>query len=283
MTCDCDRYIREYKSSHNRMLNIYDKMNVITERHGTIMTIGINRPEVRNAVNAQTASELLQAFQSFEKDTSLTAAVLHGIGGNFCAGYDLKEVAQNQTSLSIGQDVTKNPSPMGPARMQFSKPVIAAVSGYAVAGGLELSLLADLRVAEQSAIFGVFCRRFGVPLIDGGTVRLPQLIGLSRALDLILTGRSVGAQEALEFGLANRVVPDGQALKCAIELAEEISAFPQACMRADRASAYHSTFDATSFYEAMQFETDNSMHALVESVQGARRFHSGEGRGGAKL
>ncbi|KAJ1200544.1 hypothetical protein NDU88_004367 [Pleurodeles waltl] len=187
-----------------------DKMNVITERHGTIMTIGINRPEVRNAVNAQTASELLQAFQSFEKDTSLTAAVLHGIGGNFCAGYDLKEVAQNQTSLSIGQDVTKNPSPMGPARMQFSKPVIAAVSGYAVAGGLELSLLADLRVAEQSAIFGVFCRRFGVPLIDGGTVRLPQLIGLSRALDLILTGRSVGAQEALEFGLANRVVPDGQ-------------------------------------------------------------------------
>lgn len=258
-------------------------MNVLTERHGTIMTIGINRPEARNAVNSQTASELVQAFESFDKDTSLTAAVFHGIGGNFCAGYDLKELAQNLTSITLEQDATKNPSPMGPARMRFSKPVIAAVSGYAVAGGLELSLLADLRVVEQSAIFGVFCRRFGVPLIDGGTVRLPKLIGLSRALDLILTGRSVGAHEALEFGIANRVVPDGQALKCAIKLAEEISAFPQACMRADRASAYHSAFDATSFSEAMQFETDNSIHVLGESVRGARKFSSGEGRGGTKL
>lgn len=260
-----------------------DKMNVITERHGTIMTIGINRPEARNAVNPQTASELLQAFQSFEKDPSLTAAVFHGIGGNFCAGYDLKELAKNPSSHSFELDATKNPSPMGPARMQFSKPVIAAVSGYAVAGGLELSLLADLRVAEESAIFGVFCRRFGVPLIDGGTVRLPQLIGLSRALDLILTGRSVGAREALEFGIANRVVPDGQALKCAIELAEQISAFPQACMRADRTSAYHSTFDAASFPKAMQFEIDNATNVLAESVRGAQKFSSGEGRGGAKL
>ncbi|XP_069469596.1 enoyl-CoA hydratase EchA19-like isoform X2 [Ambystoma mexicanum] len=258
-------------------------MNVVTERHGTIMTIGINRPEARNAVNPQTASELLKAFQSFEEDPSLTAAVFHGIGGHFCAGYDLKELATNSTSINIERDATKHPSPMGPARMQLSKPVIAAVSGYAVAGGLELALLADLRVVEQSAIFGVFCRRFGVPLIDGGTVRLPKLIGLSRALDLILTGRSVDAQEALAFGIANRVVPDGQALKSAFELAEQISAFPQGCLRADRASAYHSTFDATSFSDAMQFEFDNANHVLADAVSGANRFNSGQGRGGAKL
>nr|XP_025035122.1 uncharacterized protein LOC102448550 isoform X3 [Pelodiscus sinensis] len=189
------------------------KKNVVTERHGTIMTIGINRPEARNAVNQKTAAMLLQAFNSFEDDTSLTVAVLHGIGGNFCAGYDLKELAHNPTSIKSEQDVTKGPGPMGPSRIKFSKPVIAAVSGYAVAGGLELSLLADLRVVEQSAVFGVFCRRFGVPLIDGGTVRLPRLIGLSRALDLILTGRPVSAQEAYEFGLANRIVPNGQACR----------------------------------------------------------------------
>ncbi|XP_067424489.1 enoyl-CoA hydratase EchA19-like isoform X3 [Emydura macquarii macquarii] len=188
------------------------KKNVVIERHGTIMTIGINRPEARNAVNQETAAMLLQAFNSFEVDNSLTVAVLHGIGGNFCAGYDLKELAHNPTSIELEQDVTKGPGPMGPSRIKFSKPVIAAVSGYAVAGGLELSLLADLRVVEQCAIFGVFCRRFGVPLIDGGTVRLPRLIGLSRALDLILTGRPVGAQEAYELGLANRIVPNGQAM-----------------------------------------------------------------------
>ncbi|XP_029446481.1 mevalonyl-coenzyme A hydratase sidH-like isoform X2 [Rhinatrema bivittatum] len=258
-------------------------MSVVTEQHGTILTIGINRPEARNAVNFETASLLVEAFTTFEKNASLTAAVLHGIGGNFCAGYDLKELAHNTASIKLEQDVTKGPGPMGPSRMQFSKPVIAAVSGYAVAGGLELSLLADLRVVEQSAVFGVFCRRFGVPLIDGGTVRLPRLIGLSRALDLILTGRPVSAQEAFEFGLANRVVPDGQALQHAIELAKEISAFPQKCMNVDRASAYHSTFDACSFTEAMQYETENSIPVLMEeSVPGAKRFSSGEGRG-AKL
>lgn len=258
------------------------KQNVVAETHGSIMAIGINRPEARNAVNQETAQQLLETFTSFEKDPSLTAAVFHGIGGNFCAGYDLKELAHQQTSIKLEQDVTKGPGPMGPSRMQFSKPVIAAVSGYAVAGGLELSLLADLRVMEQSAIVGVFCRRFGVPLIDGGTVRLPHLIGLSRALDLILTGRPVSAQEALAFGIANRVVPDGQAFQHAMELAEQISAFPQQCLRADRLSAYHSTFDASSFSEAMQFEFDHSKHVILkEAVPGANKFSSGTGRGGA--
>ncbi|XP_053322540.1 enoyl-CoA hydratase EchA19-like isoform X2 [Spea bombifrons] len=259
-------------------------MNVVTERHGTILTIGINRPEARNAVNPQTAAELVHAFDEFEKDKSLTAAVLHGIGGNFCAGFDLKVVASGSESLRIEPDVTKGPGPMGPSRMQFSKPVIASVSGYAVAGGLELALLADLRVVEKSAILGVFCRRFGVPLIDGGTVRLPKLIGLSRALDLILTGRPVNSQEAYEFGLANRVVPDGEGLKCAIALAQEISAFPQTCMLGDRASAYYSAFDASSFADAMQYEINKGMQALnQEMVSGAQRFSGGEGRRGSKL
>ncbi|MEE6465067.1 hypothetical protein FKM82_006441 [Ascaphus truei] len=256
-------------------------MSVVTERHGTIVTIGINRPEARNAVNPDTASQLVQTFNEFEKDPELTAAVLHGIGGNFCAGFDLKELAHNASSLKMEQDVSKGPGPMGPSRMQFSKPVIAAVSGYAVAGGLELSLLADLRVVEKSATFGVFCRRFGVPLIDGGTVRLPKLIGLSRALDLILTGRAVSSEEAYTFGLANRVVPDGQGLQCAIELAEQISAFPQKCMRADRASAYYSTFDASSFADAMQYEFNCGAEVLAEeSAGGAKRFSAGEGRQG---
>ncbi|XP_066578208.1 enoyl-CoA hydratase EchA19 [Amia ocellicauda] len=257
------------------------KQNVVAERKGSILTIGINRPEVRNAVNQETARQLVENFAVFETDPSLTAAVFYGVGGNFCAGYDLKELAHHSAPLKWEQDVTKSPGPMGPSRMQFSKPVIAAVSGYAVAGGLELSLLADLRVVEHSAIMGVFCRRFGVPLIDGGTVRLPRLIGLSRALDLILTGRPVDAQEALAFGLANRVVPDGEALQCALDLAEQISAFPQECLRADRASAYHSQFDAPSFTQAMQFEFEHSQHVVQkESIAGANRFSSGTGRGG---
>ncbi|KAJ6633787.1 hypothetical protein lerEdw1_014300 [Lerista edwardsae] len=210
-----------------------------------------------------------------------------GLGGNFCAGYDLKELAHNPTAIKWEQDVTKSPGPMGPSRMTFSKPVIAAVSGYAVAGGLELSLLADLRVMEESAILGVFCRRFGVfcvPLVDGGTVRLPKLIGLSRALDLILTGRPVSAQEAYQFGLANRIVPNGQALQHAVELAKQISAFPQQCMRGDRNSAYYSAFDASSFSEAMQFEFDTGIPVILEeSVPGAKKFSLGQGRGGTKL
>ncbi|KAM4718140.1 bone morphogenetic protein 6 isoform 2-T2 [Anableps anableps] len=183
---------------------------VVSERKGSVVTVTINRPEVRNAVNQETARRLLEELQAFDSDADLNVAVLHGKGGNFCAGYDLKMLANQKAPLKLEQDVTKGPGPMGPSRLQLSKPLIAAVSGFAVAGGLELALLADLRVVEESAVMGVFCRRFGVPLIDGGTVRLPRLIGLSRALDLILTGRPVGAQEALAYGLANRVVPDGQ-------------------------------------------------------------------------
>ncbi|XP_066482653.1 enoyl-CoA hydratase EchA19-like isoform X2 [Tiliqua scincoides] len=275
---------RHLQVKHQCCKNRKGRRSVINEIHGTIMTIGINRPEARNAVNQETARLLFQAFKSFEEDNSVKVAILHGLGGNFCAGYDLKELAHNPTAIKCEQDVTKGPGPMGPSRMTFSKPVIAAVSGYAVAGGLELSLLADLRVVEESAVLGVFCRRFGVPLIDGGTVRLPKLIGLSRALDLILTGRPVSAQEAYQFGLANRIVPSGQALQHAIELAEQISAFPQQCMQGDRNSAYHSAFDASSFTEAMQFEFDTGVQVILkESVPGANKFSLGYGRGGAKL
>ncbi|XP_041817345.1 probable enoyl-CoA hydratase isoform X3 [Chelmon rostratus] len=254
---------------------------VVTVRRGSVVTVGINRPEVRNAVNQETARRLLEDLEAFDSDPDLNVAVLHGKGGNFCAGYDLKELANHTASLKLEQDVTKGPGPLGPSRLELSKPLIAAVSGFAVAGGLELALLADLRVVEESAIMGVFCRRFGVPLIDGGTVRLPRLIGLSRALDLILTGRPIGAQEALAYGLANRVVPDGQALQEALQLAEQISSFPQQCLRADRSSAMHSCYDAPSFTQAMQYEVDYGLPVIQsESVAGATRFTTGAGRGG---
>lgn len=254
---------------------------VVSERRGAVLTVGINRPNARNAVNTATAWRLVQELEAFDRDPDLNVAILHGKGGNFCAGYDLKELANRTDSLKLEQDVTKGPGPLGPSRMQLSKPLIAAVSGYAVAGGLELALLADLRVVEESAVMGVFCRRFGVPLLDGGSVRLPHLIGLSRALDMILTGRPIGAQEALAYGLANRVVPDGQALETALHLAEQISAFPQRCLRADRTSAYYSSYGAHSFTQAMQFEMDNGFPVIpLESVPGAARFCSGVGRGG---
>lgn len=254
---------------------------VVSEKRGTVMLIGINRPEARNAVNRETAQRLNEELSAFDQDNNLNVAVLYGVGGNFCAGFDLKELAHGSDSLKLEQDVSSSPGPMGPSRMRLSKPLIAAISGYAVAGGLELALLADMRVVEESSIMGVFCRRFGVPLIDGGTVRLPQLIGLSRALDLILTGRPVKAQEALTFGLANRVVPDGQAIQVALELAEQVSAFPQLCLRADRNSAYHAVFDSTSFNQAMQYEMDNGIPVIIaEAVDGAAKFSSGVGRGG---
>lgn len=257
------------------------KETVVTERRGRVVTVGINRPEARNAVNHETGMRLLAALEAFDRDPDLSVAVLHGKGGTFCAGYDLKELANHTASLKLEQDVTKGPGPLGPSRMELSKPLIAAVSGFAVAGGLELALLADLRVVEESAVMGVFCRRFGVPLLDGGTVRLPHLIGLSRALDMILTGRPVGAKEALAFGLANRVVPDGQALHVALQLAEAISSFPQQCLRADRLSAINSSYDALSFKQAMQYEMDHgSPVILTESVSGATRFTKGTGRGG---
>ncbi|KAM9712626.1 enoyl-CoA hydratase EchA19 isoform 1-T1 [Menidia menidia] len=254
---------------------------VVSERRGRMVIVAINRPEVRNAVNQETAGRLLEELQAFDSDPDLNVAVLHGIGGNFCAGYDLKTLANQKAPLKLEQDVTKGPGPMGPSRLQLSKPLIAAVSGFAVAGGLELALLADLRVVEESAVMGVFCRRFGVPLIDGGTVRLPRLIGLSRALDLILTGRPIGAQEALAYGLANRIVPDGQALQAAVELAEQIGSFPQQCLRADRSSAVYSCYDAPSFTQAMQYEFEHGVPIIQsEAIAGATKFTSGEGRGG---
>ncbi|KAJ8010573.1 hypothetical protein DPEC_G00076480 [Dallia pectoralis] len=254
---------------------------VVSERRGPVVSVAINRPEVRNAVNFETAGRLLEELTAFDCDPTASVAVLHGNGGNFCAGYDLKELAHHTASLKLEQDVTRGPAPMGPSRLILSKPLIAVVTGYAVAGGLELALLADLRVVEESAVMGVFCRRFGVPLIDGGTVRLPRLIGLSRALDLILTGRPIGAPEALAFGLANRVVPDGQGLQASLELAEKISSFPQRCLRADRASAFYSAFDATSFIQAMQYEMDRGVPVIqAEAVAGAALFSSGTGRGG---
>jgi enoyl-CoA hydratase len=250
-------------------------MTVSVEKNGVITTIIIDRPEVRNAVDRATAMALADAFREFEVDDSALVAVLYGDHGAFCAGADLKAIAGGRGNrVEAGGD-----GPMGPSRMMLSKPVIAAVSGYAVAGGLELALWCDLRVAEEDAVMGVFCRRWGVPLIDGGTVRLPRLIGLSRALDLILTGRPVKADEALSIGLVNRVVPKGRAREEAEKLAREIAAFPQVCMREDRLSAYEQ-FDL-SLTEAMASEFNHGLKSLAAGGrEGAARFASGEGRHG---
>src|SRR5271156_1603320 len=213
---------------------------VRSEREGFVTTVILDRPAVRNAVDRPTAEALANAFLAFERDPDARVAVLWGSGGTFCAGADLKGVAEgrgNRTRPPV-DDPLAGDGPMGPTRMQLSKPVIAAVSGHAVAGGLELAVWCDLRVAEEDAVFGVFCRRWGVPLIDGGTIRLPRLIGQSRALDMILTGRPVDAQEALAMGLANRVVPKGEARKAAEALAHELARLPQTCLRSDRKSVY---------------------------------------------
>jgi enoyl-CoA hydratase len=243
-----------------------------------VCTITLDRPERRNAVDGPMAAELRDAFQSFEDDDDLAVAVLHGAGGTFCAGADLTSV--NDPSRRHELDPAGlGDGPMGPSRMALSKPVIAAVAGYAVAGGLELALLADMRVAEEDAIFGVFCRRWGVPLIDGGTVRLPRIVGQGRALDMILTGRPVEAREALQMGLANRVVPVGESLTTAHDLAEEIAAFPQLCMRTDRESSYRQwdlPLDA-----ALRSEGAAGVPVvLAEGAAGAQRFVEGAGRHG---
>ena len=244
-------------------------------REGAVTTVLIDRPERRNAVDLPTAQALAQAFRAFEADDQARVAVLAGTEGHFCAGADLKAVAQGQPNrLEVEGD-----GPMGPSRMQLSKPVIAAIEGHAVAGGLELACWADLRVAAEDAVLGVFCRRWGVPLIDGGTVRLPRLIGLSRALDLILTGRPVSAEEALGMGLVNRVVPSGRALEAAQKLALDIARFPQACMLADRASATLGM--ELDFDQAMIDEFARGLDVLPEAVQGAARFASGRGRHGS--
>ena len=249
-----------------------------TEIHGRTALITIERPAARNAVDGPTAQALYDAFKAFDADPALDVAILQGRDGAFCAGADLKGVADGR-----GNPVrrTGDLGPMGCTRLSLSKPVIAAIEGHAVAGGLEVACWCDMRVAAEDAVFGVFCRRWGVPLIDLGTIRLPRLIGQSRAMDMILTGRPVGAAEALTMGLANRVVPKGQALTAALELAAQLSAFPQTCLRNDRASAiaqWSLDWDAATAHE---IELGRATLATGESREGASRFASGQGRHGA--
>ncbi|MFT3695780.1 MAG: crotonase/enoyl-CoA hydratase family protein [Kofleriaceae bacterium] len=250
--------------------------SVRVEREGPVTTVILDRPGARNAVDRETAQKLADAFRAFDADDAARVAVFVGDRGTFCAGADLKGFAEGRGNR-VAPD---GDGPMGPSRMLLSKPVIAAISGHAVAGGLELALWCDLRVAEQSAVLGVFCRRFGVPLIDGGTIRLPRLIGLSRALDLILTGRAVKSDEALAIGLVNRVVPDGTARAAAEQLARELAALPQAAMRGDRMSAYlQHDLDLAA---ALQQELELGAKALAEGLAGAQRFAAGVGRHGEK-
>jgi enoyl-CoA hydratase len=251
-------------------------MAVHVERAGAVTTIVLARPERRNAVDGPTAQALAEAFRAFEADAAARVAVLWGAGGTFCAGADLKAIAA-ATGNRLKAD---GDGPMGPTRMLLSKPTIAAVSGHAVAGGLELALWCDLRVVEEDAVMGVFCRRWGVPLVDGGTVRLPRLIGLSRALDLILTGRPVDAREAERIGLANRVVPTGRARAAAEALAAEIAAFPARCVVSDRRSAYESGAVDLETALAREFELGKATVDSGESQQGAARFAAGAGRHG---
>lgn len=244
------------------------------ERQGPVTVVTIDRPERRNAVDRETAAALADAFRAFDRDDETAVAVLTGAGGTFCAGADLRSFAEGR-----GNRVEADgDGPMGPTRLTLSKPVIAAVAGYAVAGGLELACWCDLRIAEEDAVFGVFCRRWGVPLIDGGTVRLPRIVGRSRALDMILTGRPVGAEEAKEMGLANRVVPAGAALEAAIALAQDIARFPQATLRSDRRSMYES--ENLPLEAAMTAEFTLGATNLEEGRAGAARFSAGLGRAG---
>jgi enoyl-CoA hydratase len=254
-------------------------MSVSYEKEGPVVVVTLSRPQRRNAVDGETARALIEAFRRFDADAEASVAILYGGGGHFCAGADLQAMG-----VGKGNRVSEDgDGPMGPTRMQLSKPVIAAIEGYAVAGGMEMALWCDLRVMAQNATFGIFCRRFGVPLIDLGTVRLPRLIGQSRAMDLILTGRAVGAEEALAIGLANRVAPPGGALEAARELALQIASFPQTCMRNDRLSALEqwglSRQDATRFEFTKGVETIRS----GETVEGAKKFAAGTGRHGAKV
>ena len=256
-----------------------EQMNVLVEKNGPVTTVTLTRPQARNAVDPATAAELVRAFEAFDADAEARVGVFHGDHGTFCAGADLKAF----TAAGDWRDWVRADgatAPMGPSRMVLSKPVIAAVAGYAVAGGLELALWCDLRVVEEDAVFGVFCRRWGVPLIDGGTVRLPRLIGHGRALDMILTGRPVKAGEALAWGLANRVVPKGEARAAAEALAAEISAFPPDCMKSDRLSAYEA-WDLR-LEEALRNELRRG-YATIESGEtaaGIARFAGGAGRHG---
>lgn len=261
-------------------------------QHDRVTVVSLDRADVRNAVDAVTAQALHEAFVAFESDAEARVAVFHGANGHFCAGWDLQagalidraaaqDAAGPFSHLNFAPDGPTGPGPlgpMGPSRLILSKPVVAAISGAAVAGGMELALWCDLRVMEEDAYFGVYCRRFGVPLIDGGTVRLPRLIGMGHAMDLILTGRKVEAAEALQMGLCNRVVPTGQALPAALALAQQLAGFPQAAMRADRMSAYAQ--GGLPVPQALQQEWQRGKQCLGEALQGAARFAAGAGRHG---
>ena len=254
-------------------------MSVHVGNDGPVCVVTIDRPEVRNAVDGPTATLLADAFRAFDADDSLLVAVLTGANGTFCAGADLKAITDGRGNR-VDRDVAVD-GPMGPTRMVLSKPVIAAVEGFAVAGGLELAVWCDLRVAAQDAVFGVYCRRWGVPLVDGGTVRLPRLIGHSHALDLILTGRGVSGEEAVRMGLVNRSVATGGALAAAVGLAREIAALPQGCMRRDRQSSYEQW--SLPMDDALANETALGMDTIMsgETLAGAARFAAGAGRHGA--
>ncbi|EME41502.1 hypothetical protein DOTSEDRAFT_135409 [Dothistroma septosporum NZE10] len=255
----------------------------VSKPYQGITVIAINRAQRRNAVDAVTARGLYAAVVAFEDDDSQKVAVLHGANGTFCAGFDLHAVGNGTGMAHYDKaNVSRTSAPMGPSRLQIKKPFLTAVSGYAVAGGLELSLLGDMRIVEEDAVFGVFCRRWGVPLIDGGTVRLQAVVGLGRALDMILTGRPVNAREALAMGLANRVVPKGKALEEALQIAQQLRDFPQMCMNADRTSCYNARYNAESFEYAVKFEIDGGLEAVnAEGAAGAKRFSDGSGRHGS--
>ncbi|HET6211783.1 MAG TPA: crotonase/enoyl-CoA hydratase family protein [Micromonosporaceae bacterium] len=251
---------------------------VRTERAGPVSTVILDRPGVRNAVDRQTAQDLADAFRAFDADPAASVAVLWGAGGTFCAGADLKAVARGDGNR-VAPD---GDGPMGPTRLRLTKPVIAAVAGYAVAGGLELALWCDLRVVEQDAVFGAFCRRWGVPLIDGGTVRLPRIVGLGRAMDIILTGRPVDAAEAHRIGLADRIVPSGQSRAAAEALAAELAQLPQECLRQDRLSAYGAI--GRSIDDGLAIEYGHGLRSLAAgAVEGADRFAKGAGRHGTSI
>ncbi len=252
-------------------------MSVISERDGEVLCVTIDRPAARNAVDGPTAEKLVAAFRDFDADPALRVAVLCGAGGTFCAGADLKAVAGGEGANRVR---AHGAGPMGPSRLRLDKPVIAAVEGHAVAGGLELALWCDLRVADPGAVFGVFCRRWGVPLIDGGTVRLPRIVGQGRALDMILTGRPVDAVEALQIGLVNRVSAPGEALAMAVSLARDIAAFPQRCLRADRRSALEQWSLPEEQALRQEYAGGEAVIDSGETRSGAARFADGRGRHG---
>ncbi len=261
-----------------------DPLPILTEIDGPLFVVTINRPERRNAVDRDCADALVKAFCAFDADQDLSVAILTGNGGEFCAGADLKAIAEGKGNRIDGEAKEFDlKGPMGPTRMNLSKPVIAAVEGHAVAGGLELALWCDLRVAANNATFGVYCRRFGVPLIDGGTVRLPRLVGASRAMDMILSGRRVSAEEAFSWGLANRLAEPGRALAGAKALGREIAKFPQGCMRRDRASAHSQWSLSEKEALAAEFALGKKTLESGETLAGAMQFAQGEGRGGKSL